>query len=265
MEQIDVDKPKLRSRIMEDFTEKDLDWLSGLIDSPYFDNNNDKADAILHEFRDKNFIELAPATNRYAMLKGKYVYKFALDEYGVKDNLNEFEMSEELQPYVTKTYETNGLITIAEYVNLISMREFEDSTPNIKAILRELFDTGYIFSDVGTIPRNAMNWGWRDDETLVILDYGYIWKKDPKIMFCTRHGCGGKLEYTENYDRFYCTNCGTKYDVIDFVYKMNISEKQFNENLKYQDMGTLKIGLGGPSGFVKDRSRSRVYNIPGHS
>lgn len=149
---------QMRSRIMEDFTEKDLDYLSGLISSPYFDNNNDKADAILHEFRGKNFIELAPATNRFALLKGKYVYKFALDEYGVKDNINEFEMSEELQPYVTKTYETNGLITIAEYVNLISQKQFEASKENIRAILEELSDR-YIFSDIGTIPRNFCNWG----------------------------------------------------------------------------------------------------------
>ena len=258
-----MEESKLRSRIMEDFTEEDLDYLSGLIDSPYFENNNDKADAILHKFRDKNFIELAPATNRYVMLKGKFVYKFALDEYGVKDNLNEFEMSEELQPFVTKTYETNGLITIAEYVNLISQREFEDSAPNIKAILRELFDAGYIFSDVGTVSRNFCNWGFRDDDSIVILDYGYIWRKDPKLMFCAKNGCGHKLEYTDNFDRLYCPQCGTKYDVIDFVYKAGISEKQFEENRKYETMGTLKIGLGGPSGFVKDRSKNHVYRVPG--
>ena len=152
------EKPKLRSRIMEDFTEEDLDYLSGLINSPYFDTNNDKADAILHQFRDKNFIELAPATNRFALLKGKYVYKFALDRYGVDDNINEYNMSAELQPYVTKTYETNGLITIAEYVNLINQSEFDNSIPNIRMILQEL-SKNYIFSDIGTISRNRCNWG----------------------------------------------------------------------------------------------------------
>lgn len=255
-----MEENKLRSRIKEDFTQKDLDYLSGLIDSPYFDNNNDKADAILHEFRDKGFIELAPATNRYAMLKGNYVYKFALDEWGVKDNWTEFNMSEELQPYVTKTYESNGLITIAEYVNLISEKEFEDSKPNIRNILRELYES-YIFSDVGTIARNRCNWGWRDDETLVILDYGYIWHKDPKLMFCTRHGCGGKLEYTEDFDKLYCTKCGMKYEPIDFVYKLDISEEQFLENLKYQDKGDLVIGFGGPSGFVKYDSTKGGRNV----
>ena len=93
-----MEETKLRSRIMEDFSEDDLIYLENLMTSPYFDNNNDKADAILHQFRGKGFIELAPATNRFVLSKGKYVYKFALDQYGMEDNINEFNMSEELQP-----------------------------------------------------------------------------------------------------------------------------------------------------------------------
>ena len=238
---------------MEDFSEDDLNYLEGLLYSPYFDNNNDKADAILHQFRDRGFIELAPATNRFVLLKGKYVYKFALDEYGMKDNINEFNMTEELQPYVTKTYETNGLITIAEYVNLIKQKEFVDSTPHIREILEALFNMGYIFSDIGSVTRNHCNWGFRDDDTLVILDYGYIWRKDPRIMFCTRPACGGRLRYTENFDKLYCTNCGTKYEVIDLIDRMRNSEEAFKDNLKYANKGALKIGLGSRSYFTGDR------------
>lgn len=248
---------KLRSRIMEDFSEDDLVYLENLMSSPYFDNNNDKADAILHQFRGKGFIELAPATNRFVLAKGKYVYKFALDSYGMKDNINEFEMTEELQPYVTKTYETNGLITVAEYVNLIKQKEFVDSAPHIREILNELFNLGYIFSDVGSITRNFTNWGFRDDDTLVILDYGYIWHKDPRIMFCTRPACGGKLKYTENFDKLYCTNCGTKYEVIDLVDRMNNSEEAYKDQLKYANKGSLKIGLGSRSYFTGDRKGKR--------
>ena len=160
---------KLRSRIKEDFTQEDMEFLQGLLLSPMFTNNNDKADAILYHFRDKGFIELAPATNRFALLKGIYVYKFALDSYGVNDNNNEFEMSPELQPYVTKTYECNGLVLIAEYVNLISKEEFLNSSEHIKEILRTLSEE-YIFADVGTITKNHTNWGFRDNDDLVILD-----------------------------------------------------------------------------------------------
>ena len=127
---------KMRSRIKENFSQEDMDFLRRLINSPLFTDTNEKADAILYRFKDKGFIELAPATNRFALLKGKYVYKFALDRYGIDDNINEFKMSEELQPYVTKTYETNGYITIAEYVNLISEAEFVRSIPHIRSILK---------------------------------------------------------------------------------------------------------------------------------
>ena len=140
----------MRSRIKEEFSQEDLDFLNDLIYSPYFDSNNEKADAILYHFKDKGFVELAPATNRFALLKGKYVFKFALDDYGIKDNNTEYDMSYKLQPYVTKTYETNGLVLVAEYVNLIKESEFMSSIPNIKAILKEL-SQNFIFEDVGTI------------------------------------------------------------------------------------------------------------------
>lgn len=153
-----MEEKKLRSRIKEEFSEEDLDFLHGLVYSGYFESNNDKADAILFRFKDRGFVELAPATNRFALLRGEYVYKFALDRYGIKDNNNEFDLSEELQPFVTKTYETNGYILIAEYVNLISEREFEDSKENVREILKYLSDS-YLFADVGTIPKNFCNWG----------------------------------------------------------------------------------------------------------
>ncbi|MDY5646982.1 MAG: hypothetical protein SPF22_08270 [Candidatus Onthovivens sp.] len=218
-----------RSRIKENFSEEDLEFLEGLITSPYIDNTNDKADAILYKFREKNFIELAPATNRFVLLKGKYVYKFALDKYGIKDNLNEFEMSEKLQPYVTKTYETNGLITIAEYVNLITEKEFMSSAPHIRNILKELSED-FIFCDIGTIPKNFTNYGFNDDDEIKILDYGYIYPKDPKILFCTKDG--GNLVYTENYDQFVCTRCGEKYPVTDILYRMSVSEEAYKKPKK---------------------------------
>lgn len=218
-----------RSRIKENFSEADLEFLEGLITSPYIDNTNDKADAILYKFREKNFIELAPATNRFVLLKGKYVYKFALDKYGIKDNLNEFEMSEKLQPYVTKTYETNGLITIAEYVNLITEKEFMSSAEHIRAILRELADD-YIFCDIGTIPKNFTNYGFNDNDEIKILDYGYIYPKDPRILFCTKDG--GKLQYTENFDQFVCPRCGERYAVPDILYRMSVSEEAYNKPKK---------------------------------
>lgn len=230
----------MRSRIKENFSQEDMDFLRRLINSPLFTDTNEKADAILYRFKDKGFIELAPATNRFALLKGKYVYKFALDRYGIDDNINEFKMSEELQPYVTKTYETNGYITIAEYVNLISEAEFVRSIPHIRSILKILAED-YLFADIGTITKNFANFGFRDDDSIVILDYGYVYKKDPKIMFCTSDGT--ELKYTENYDALYCPKCGRKYVMTEILHRMEISEEEYENEPEYH--GPLVIKLGG--------------------
>ena len=233
---------QLRSRIKEEFSEEDLDFLHGLVYSGYFDSNNDKADAILFRFKDRGFVELAPATNRFALLRGEYVYKFALDRYGIKDNNNEFNLSEELQPFVTKTYETNGYILIAEYVNLISENEFMDSKENIRMILSHLSED-WLFSDVGTITKNFTNWGYTSDGQLVILDYGYFYKKDPKILFCESDG--GSLVYDENFDQLRCTSCGRKYNVVDIKYRMDISEEEYEKQRNKNIKGPLVIGFRG--------------------
>ena len=229
----------LRSRIKEDFSQEDLDFLYHLTENLYIDDNNDKANAILAKFSDKGFIELAPATNRYAVSKGKYVYKFALDSYGIKDNWNEFKMSAELQPFVTKTYESNGLVTIAEYINLINEDEFMESKDRIQEILKELSEE-YIFMDVGTIEKNFCNWGFRDDDSLVILDYGYFYKKNPRIMHCSKDA--GNLVYDTNYAELYCEKCGKKYSMIDILERMDQKESDFVDK-GYK--GPLKIRLGG--------------------
>ena len=233
------DKKVLRSRIKEEFSESDMEFIESVCYSPHFDGNNEKADSLMYYFKDKGFIELAPATNRFAVLKGKYVFKFAMDSYGIDDNLNEFNLSEELQPYVTKTYETNGLVTVAEYVNLIKEEEFLDSIPNIRNILNYLSEN-WMFSDVGTIVKNHTNWGFRDDDSLVILDYGYFFKKDPMLMYCM--SCGSEIGYTENFDKFRCPKCGRTYTIHDLVYQSKVSVEEYQKTKKYK--GGLKIRLG---------------------
>ena len=91
----------------------------------------------------------------------------------MRDNWNEFNMSPLAQPYVTKTYECNGLIAVAEYVNVISKQEFEDSKENIRSILKMLSED-FLFCDLSASLKNYMNFGWTDADMLVILDYGLI-------------------------------------------------------------------------------------------
>lgn len=240
---------QVRSRIMELFSEELLVQLEDIQTDPRFRTNNDKFKHILFLLKDLGFVEIGAGTNRMAVLHGKYIYKIALDPYGVKDNWNEFNMSPELQPHVTKSYECNGIVLVAEYVNLLSQEEFLDSKDNIRSILDVLSDD-YLFSDIGTISKNFCNFGYRDDNSIVILDYGYIYPIDRKIMFC--EACGGKLRWNEDYSVLVCDSCGKKYDPVKIKYRMDVDEDSYiyvtkpgTENSKTDKPFTLNVAKPG--------------------
>lgn len=220
--QIDNNEPVLRSRIKENFTFEELKELYDLIMRTDLDTNQ-KTDLIKMTVRDKGFEELGPGTNRYAMLKDNYVFKFALDHHGFKDNHVEFNMSHKLQPYVTKTYENNGLIAIAEYVTVIDKAEFIRNKPVIRDILSVLAET-YLFEDLGCIEKNFRNWGYSDAGELIILDYGYIFDRDDILMRCT--SCQSRLAYNNNYDTIVCSKCNKKFKIHDIKEMMNCSDSK---------------------------------------
>ena len=101
----------------------------------------------------------------------------------------------------------------------------------------------WLFSDVGTIPKNFCNYGFDDKGNLLILDYGYFYKKDPKILFCESDG--GSLVYDENFDQLRCTSCGRKYNVVDIKYRMDISEEEYEKQRNKNIKGPLVIGFRG--------------------
>lgn len=163
----------IRHRIHELFPEHVLDKIVEIMDDPDNTSNNIKATKLSELLEDQGFAEIGPGTNRLAMKKGDYIYKIAMDSYGVRDNWNEFNISMLAQPYVTKTYECNGLIAVAEYVNVISKQEFEDSKENIRSILQVLSEN-FLFCDLSACLKNYLNFGFRDDGMIVVLDYGLV-------------------------------------------------------------------------------------------
>ena len=119
---------KLRSRINEMFTPEFLDELYDLFRQHKFyvkgkDGKEERVQDVRHfkaltfrkklfdyfEEKEVSFSFLGDGTNRMAFLVDGYVFKLALDDQGYIDNLTEFKMSREAQPYVTKTYETNDI------------------------------------------------------------------------------------------------------------------------------------------------------------
>jgi hypothetical protein len=203
-----------RSRIFENFTIDILKELYAITKSRKYSDNNAKfieMDKILKKNEIK-YDALGTGTNRTAVLIDGYVFKIALDGMGIIDNDREYALSKDLYPYVIKTYESNGLISVCEYVAIIGNPvEYEQSSKAISKILSKIVSSGYLVGDVGTGDsgkKNFCNWGRRSDDTLCILDFAYIYSIDESILYCTY--CdkpNAVIQYDVTYTDLICPEC----------------------------------------------------------
>lgn len=226
---------RLKSRILEYFTPELLKKLEEVCKSTRTNDNNTKTNIIiqiLNDYLGDTYIELGPGTNRLAILIENYVFKIALDKWGIIDNINEFAISEELQPYVVKTYETNKLITVCEYVTVISREEFIEKKYDIQRVLAVLAES-YLLGDVGTISKNYLNWGYRDDGELVILDFAYIYRIKGDEILC-EHCKDEIIEYDENFDQLLCPRCRRTYSFMDIRRKIPMEYEKQEQNMALQ-------------------------------
>lgn len=191
---------------------------ASVCDSRKYPSNQQKMFVVckLLKMHDINYSILGPATNRLSVLINGYAVKFALDAQGYKDNFIEYAISSELQPDVTKSYETNGYTLVAEYVNQMTIEEFRLRKDEILRKLANLGDN-YLLGDVGYDSKNYTNWGTRDDGSLVILDYAYVHRATENLFTCER--CGSLLSYDINYTTLMCINrangCNARYSYND--------------------------------------------------
>lgn len=159
---------------------------------------------------------LGGATNRLVIFSGGMPVKIALDSQGYKDNLMEYSIGPELQPFVPKPYETNGYILVCAPWKLMTQEEWSLRKPEIMRVL-DTMAQDYLLGDVGYIKRNFTNWGIDDDGNVGILDYAYIHRATPNLFTC--EVCGnGILRYDSSYSRLKCSNstvCNAKYTYIE--------------------------------------------------
>ena len=219
----------IKSRILEYFSKDLLTELYSVCSSVRISDNNTKTD-LMKEVLNKHkvdYTELGPGTNRYGILIDNYVFKIALDRWGVQDNRNEFTTSYELQPFVIKVYETNGLIISCEYVTVTSREEFMEQKEKLQNILSILAET-YLLGDVGTVSKNYLNWGYRDNGDWVILDFAYIYRITGEELLCNK--CGIIVEYDENFHDLKCPKCNKTYSFIELRKKITMeAERKENE------------------------------------
>lgn len=220
----------LRCRINERFSLELLKALNKICTDKTIPDNNAKISMVkelLTRFS-VDFSPLGPGTNRYAILIDGVVFKIALDKWGQRDNLNEFVMAKELQPYVIKVYEvnSNGLIMTCEYVTVIDKDEYAAQRESILSILDELSQS-YLLGDVGYISKNYLNWGYNDAGELVILDFAYIYKIIAHEMKCDSPNCSHPyLEYNSMYSALICPDCRRKYSFMDIRRKYSIKDEE---------------------------------------
>lgn len=215
---------KIRSRIHEFISPDLMKDLDKICNNVVVADNNIKA-ATIKQTLDNHGVyynELGPGTNRLAVLIDGYVFKIAMDKWGKQDNANEFTMSKELQPFVIKVYENNDLISVSEYVTLISREEFMEKKNEILKILSILSES-YLLGDVGYHTKNFTNWGYRDDGSLVILDFAYIHIIHGEEIFCSADRT--MLEYDMNFHNLNCPKCGRVYTFSDIRKKILMEEE----------------------------------------
>ena len=111
--------------------------------------------------------------------------------------------------YLAKTYETNYLINVAEYVLVVDKDTFVTNEDAVNYILKDIAKD-YLFDDVGFSLKNYCNWGSRFTTTgdeMVILDYGYLYpllgQNREELFRCPR--CGSKLSWNPNFTEFVCS------------------------------------------------------------
>lgn len=230
---------KIRSRILENLSPELLQLLYYHALSMEIDDNNIKAAVIKDLLSDYGFRELGPGTNRTCYQKNGYVFKFALDRRGLVDNFSEFKRSPEIPMYTTKTYETNFVVAISEYANLMDAETFSVNADLIRQVLHEL-SKHYIFGDIGINPSNFENWGWRDNGDIVCIDYAYMFPiaGNEQVLVCPlcKHG---DLDYDQNYVKFICNDCHTKFRYIDIRRRMN-QDLENTENMAISSLYDLQ-------------------------
>lgn len=229
-----------RSRILQYFPVEALEEIKKLIYNNRINDINTKVERLMNilDSYDIDFDELGTGTNRTAIFIDGYVFKIALDKWGVRDNEQEFTLSEELQPYVIKVYECNSIIMVCEYVVVINREEFAEHKPQIRNILKDLSNE-YLLGDIGTINKNFANWGYRDNHELVALDFAYIYRVIGDEMFCDACDIRPMLEYTPDFDKLTCPHCRKQFQFMDI--RRKISKEMETRELELSKERAYKI------------------------
>ena len=217
-------------------------------------DNNSKTPEIIKLLNDYAvpFEPLGNGTNRYGILIDGYAFKIALDRAGKIDNQREFKYSKAMYPAAIKVNEvtTTGLLSGFEYVSIFTLDDFYRYQEQMRAILREI-SRNFLVGDIGISSNNYVNWGIRNDGSICILDFAYIYSLSYKGFKCT---CDdeGILQFDNDFVYLKCPMCGKKFsfsdirkrisradeaaeigDISELGYILHNAEEELEENPKF--------------------------------
>lgn len=192
-------------------------------------SNNLRGDEIKNILHDNNipFSPLGSGTNRIAVLIDGYAVKIALDKDGMIDNRREMLYSKALQPYVVKVYECtiSGLIAVTEYITIFTIDDFRRRQDDIRDILSKIASE-YFIGDVGVTSKNYVNWGLRNDDSICILDFAYIYSVKYNLFTCDHCESAPMIEYDENYVDLICPSCGRRYTFSSIRRRIGVNDQE---------------------------------------
>lgn len=249
---------ELVSKIKSIFPGEALELFADICDTRRVPSNIEKMRLVvkvLHRFN-ITFNMLGGATNRVVVQAGGYAIKIALDDQGYKDNFMEFSLSQEWQPDVTKSYETNGYILVQQCVRLLTKEEWRNRKMEILSIL-ERHSHDYLMGDIGYIETNMANYGVTDEGRVVILDYAYCHRATEQLFSC--EVCGeGILMYDQTYSFLMCGNRSVCHAKFTYSERRRIQGDQVDIDMIAEKKKT-SILLSG------DKDRIEIRNLSGQT
>ena len=231
-------------------TAEDVSALGNLIMSPYYQTHVTKRREEMNKIMGaRGFRFLHGGTNRVFYIHNLYPNigaKVALDNVGLKNNIDEFYHQHIIKPFCSKVFDVskdqfgrlNGIVASCEAVYPIrSLIEFREVANQIFAVLwYKLKMKRIAMTDIGA--RSFKNWGIRPGFGPVMLDYPTMTVIDDTKCYCrvcNEYGqyCGGKIDYSDSFDQMICLRCGTDYQ-IKAIAKLN--GEDMNELLRASGM-----------------------------
>lgn len=220
----EMGEPDLTQNHLELFSDDIISDLHTILRS--CSDNQKKARYIQKELKDLGFIPLGLGTNILTMYNPIYpgvVYKFALDDYGIADNINDSWLSDVIPHYAKFiARDLTGVVSVQQrYVVVKNVERMNIIRGDVLKLLTRL-SKQFLIVDLGI--DNFLNYGIDRNGDFVIVDGSDLYPlpnaknvlrcKNPVGMKKHSHElkrCGGKLEYDKTFGKLICKECHNEY------------------------------------------------------